>query len=165
MHAKNTLHHSLLPWDITFWRILQFDWPTTFWLITREPEFCQICDWWWNINNNNNFPFWLFPGKLMTKFSRNKKTLLWGHFGQSLPKFGEKWIFLEKRTLPVFKYSNYLPWCKTSEKTNHPLLMDRRRDSQPARQTENSEFIGLGVGQRSKISNLEQSATLFEREK
>ena len=23
----------------------QFDWPTTFWPITREPEICQIWDW------------------------------------------------------------------------------------------------------------------------
>ena len=33
------------------------------------------------------------------------------------------------------------------------------------RQTENSDFIGLYVGRGSKKSNLEQSATLFERDK
>ena len=30
---------------------------------TQEPEFCQIWDWWWNINNNISFHFRLFPRK------------------------------------------------------------------------------------------------------
>ena len=33
------------------------------------------------------------------------------------------------------------------------------------RQTESRDFIGLSIGQGSKKSNFEQSATLFEREK
>ena len=48
LHHKNTLHNSLLSSGITFKRILQFDWPSTFWPITPEPEFCHILDWWWN---------------------------------------------------------------------------------------------------------------------
>ena len=37
------------------------------WPITQEPEFCQICDWWWNINNNISFHFRLSPGKTNDK--------------------------------------------------------------------------------------------------
>ena len=44
-------------------------------------------------------------------FSKNKKKLFWAHFGPILPKFGQKWIFLEKRALSVFSYCNYLPSC------------------------------------------------------
>ena len=37
-----------------------------------------------------------FQEKLMTKFfKKSQKTLFWGHFGSSLPKFGRKYIFLE----------------------------------------------------------------------
>ena len=38
---------------------------------------------------------------------------------------GKKWIFLEKRALLAFKYSNYLPWCSKSENTNVPFLKKR----------------------------------------
>ena len=34
LHAKNKLHNSLLSYNITFQRILQFDWPAAFWPIT-----------------------------------------------------------------------------------------------------------------------------------
>ena len=54
--------------------------------------------------------FRLFSGKLNDKnFQKIQKTIFWGHFGPFLPKFGQKWIFLEKRALSVFKYSDYLP--------------------------------------------------------
>ena len=79
------------------------DWLTAFWPINREPEFCQIWDWWWNINNNISFHF-----KFLINFSKNTKKLFWGQFGSFLLKFGQKWIFMEKRALPNFKYSNYL---------------------------------------------------------
>ena len=39
------------------------------------------------------------------------------YFGAIFPKFGKKRIFLEKRALSVFKYSNYL-----TEKTKEPFL-------------------------------------------
>ena len=39
LHPKNILQYSLLPWDITFYRIWQFDWPTAFWPVTNEPEY------------------------------------------------------------------------------------------------------------------------------
>ena len=44
LHAENKFHRSFLSWDITISRILQFDWQTPFWSITRNPEFYQI----WN---------------------------------------------------------------------------------------------------------------------
>ena len=40
------------------------------WPITQEPEFCQICNWWWNINNNISFYFELSPGKTNDKIFR-----------------------------------------------------------------------------------------------
>ena len=104
---KNTIHHSLISWDITFSRILQFDWAAVFWPITREPEFCHIRNWRWNINYNITITIYF---------------VLWGHFGPFFPEFWQKWIFLGKRVLSVFKYSNYLPSCKKSEKTIEPFL-------------------------------------------
>ena len=38
--CQKKLHYSLLFWDITFWRILQFVWPTAYLPIPREAEFC-----------------------------------------------------------------------------------------------------------------------------
>ena len=38
----------------------------------------------------------------MTKFFKKiQKILFGGYFGLILPKFGQKWIFLEKKTLSV----------------------------------------------------------------
>ena len=45
-----------------------------------------------------------------------------GRFWALFPKFRQKWIFLEKRALPVLRYSNYLPPCKKLEKSNEPFL-------------------------------------------
>ena len=74
LYAKNQLHNSRPSWDITFWRILQFDWNTAFWTITWEPEFCQI----------------LFPQKANESKTKSwiQNTLFWGHFKLFLPKFG-----------------------------------------------------------------------------
>ena len=101
---------------------MQFDWLTAFWPITGDPEFCQI--WWWNINNNVSFHFRLFPRKTnMTKFFKKiQKPPFWGHSVLLLPKFWQKWIFLEKMALPVFKYFNYLPLCQKSEKIKDRFL-------------------------------------------
>ena len=106
LHVKNKLHHSFLSRGITFSRILQFDWLIAFWPITREPESCQIWVWWWNINNIS-FHFRLFQRKTNDKICQKiqKKTIL-GPFWAFLPNFGLKQIFLEKRVLPVFTYSN-----------------------------------------------------------
>ena len=137
LHAKNKLHHSLHSWDITFQRILQFDWLTAFWPITWEPEFCQIWNRWWNINNNISFHFRLFPRKTNDRFFQKiQKILFRGHFWHFLPKFGQENFFLEKRALSVFRYSNSLPLCQKSEKNNWAIseenaeLMDGRTDRQ-----------------------------------
>ena len=53
-------------------------------------------------------------------FKEIPKTSFWGHFGSFLPKFRQKRIFLGKRVLSVFKYSNYLPSHKKSKKGNDP---------------------------------------------
>ena len=43
-------------------------------------------------------------GKLLKIFPKNpKKTLFWDYFGTFLFKFGQKWIFVEKWALSVFK--------------------------------------------------------------
>ena len=74
-----------------------------FWSTTRESEFCQIWDWWWNVNNNISLHFRLFPGKTKKKFFRKIKKKL---------KFIDKSVFLEKKAMLSFRYSNYLPSCK-----------------------------------------------------
>ena len=76
--------------------------------------------------------------------------------------FGQKWIVLEKRVLSLFRYSNYLPLCQKSEKTNELFLRkmpnwrtDRQTDTQTDRKTDNSDFRGPSVGQGSnKCSSL-----------
>ena len=89
--------------------------------------FCQVWDWWWNINNKISFHFRLFPRKINDRFFKeSKKTILEANLGPFCPnlgpKFGQKWIFLEKRTLSVFEYSNHLALCKKLEKINDPFL-------------------------------------------
>ena len=152
LHAKNKLHHSLLSWKITFYRILQFDWLTAFWPITREPEFCQIWDWWWNINNNIGFHFKLFPGKnndnIFQKVQKTYLAAIWALFAQIWTKMN----FPEKRALSVITYSNYIPLCQKSGKTIEPFLRrtpNWRTDGRTDRQTDN-HFIGPSIGWRSK---------------
>ena len=72
---------------------------TAFWLVTWEPEFCQIWDLWWNISYNIGFYFKLFLGKTNHKiFQKEKKNLFWGHFWVLFSlKLGKKSIFLEKK--------------------------------------------------------------------
>ena len=59
------------------------------------------------------------------------------HFGPLLPKSGQKWIFLEKKVLSVFKYSNYLAMV---QKIRRPIpekntkTTDGRTDGQTDRQ-------------------------------
>ena len=77
----------------------------------------------------------------MPNFFKKSKNPLWGLFGPFIPKFGQKWIFLETRALSVFQYSNYLPLCKKSEHTNDPFLR-----KMPNWQTDNGDFIGSLMG-------------------
>ena len=59
-----------------------FDWWIAFWLpITGETEFCQMRDWWWNINKILVYILDYFQEKLTTKlFKKSKKPIL-GPFG------------------------------------------------------------------------------------
>ena len=106
--------------------------------------------------NSINFHFRLIPRKTNDKiFQKIVKTLF-------LPKFRWKWIFLEKRNLPGFKYSNHLQSCKKSEKINDSLLRkmlnwqkDKQMDREKIRQQWFCEILHrLGVKkERSKNSN------------
>ena len=67
-----------------------------------------------------NLLFWvLFPGKLMTKLSKKSKN---PYFGVILGNFFP-YLWKNKFSLTVLRYSNYLPWCEKSEKTNNPFLI------------------------------------------
>ena len=85
--------------------------------------------------------------KLMTTFFKKSKKPFLQPFWTLLP-IGQKWIFLEKRALSVFIYSNYQPSCQKTEKHNEPFLI------KTPKQTDNSDFIGPSVGRESKNSNL-----------
>ena len=87
---------------------------SAFWPITREPEFFQVWDWWWNINNNISFHFRLFPRNTNDKIFQEKPIL--GPFWAFFPNLGKKEFFLKKESLSVFKYSNYLPTSRKSFK-------------------------------------------------
>ena len=109
MHTQKWLHKLMftripkINYIIDFFleilhRILQFDWLTVFWPITREPEFCQLWDWWRNINNKISFYFRLFPGKTNDKiFQKIQNILFWDHFGPFLLKFTQKMNFPGKK--------------------------------------------------------------------
>ena len=54
--------------------------------------------------------------------------------------------------MSVFKYSNYLPWCKIKKKTNNPFLRkipNWQTDRPTGRQIDNGHFIGPSVWQES----------------
>ena len=86
-----------------------------------RPKILPICLW--NINNNVSFNFRLFPRKPnMTTFFKKLKKPYFRPFWALFDQFGQKWIFLEKRTVLVFQYSNYQPLCQKPEKPNEPFL-------------------------------------------
>ena len=61
----------------------------------------------------------------MTKLKKTKKKkqpILKPFWVLFCPNLGQKWIFLEKMSLPVFQYSNYLPLCQKLEKPNGLFL-------------------------------------------
>ena len=73
----------------------------------------------------------------MTKFfKKSKKPYFGAILGPFCPNFGKN-EFSCKRALSIFKYFNYLPLCKKSEKTKEPFLRknlncwtDRQTDRQ-----------------------------------
>ena len=118
----------------------------------RERQFCQIGDWWWNINNNISFHIRLFPGKTNDKiFKKIQKEPYLGPFlGPFYPNLGKNYFFLEKRTLSVFRYSNYLSLCQKSEKTIEQFLR-KTPNWQTGRQTDNFDFIRPYIGKFLRI--------------
>ena len=87
-----------------------------------ESGFCHILDWWWNINNNISFHVRSFSGEtndnIFWKIKKNPNLVqFWTLFAQIRAKMN----LYVKRVLPVFKYSNYLPFCKKIKKklTSH----------------------------------------------
>ena len=99
LHAKNKVGHVLLPWDI---ETLEFYWLTAFGPITRDPEFCQIPDWCWNINGNISFHFRLFSRKTNYRIFQNfQKILFWGHFDFFAKNLGKN-KFTGKKSSVIF---------------------------------------------------------------
>ena len=87
------------------------------------------------INNNICFHFQLFPRKTNDKIFQNiQKKLILGPFWVLFPKIWQKEIFLEKKALLGFEYSNNLSLCKKSEKTNKNCQTDGRTDRQTDKQ-------------------------------
>ena len=110
----------------------------------RELEFCQIWDWWWNINNNISFHFRLFPRKTNDKiFLKIKKIFL----GQFLALFAQIWAkmnFSQKRgsvSFLIFQLSTISPkirkkllshfWKKTLIDGQVAVLQDLLQDKSP----------------------------------
>ena len=62
-------------------------------------EFCQIWDWWWNINNNISFHFTLFPRKINDKFFlKIQKEPILGPFWPYFTQIWAKMSFPGKRS-------------------------------------------------------------------
>ena len=91
--------------DIADLRILQSHWLRTFWLIPQEPEFSQIWDLCRHKANNMNFHLTPNSEKAMIKFL--EITLVFGHFGPSLPILGQKWLFSKNQVLPVSRFLEF----------------------------------------------------------
>ena len=74
-----------------------------------------------------------------------------GQFLALFAQFGQKWFFLGKRALSVFRYSNYLTSCQKSEKTKK-LFLRKMPNWWTDRQTD-VDFIGpsLVQGSNNKI--------------
>ena len=85
----------------------------------------------------------------MAKVFKKSKKL---YFGAILVLFAKIWTTMnfpeKKKALSVFKYSNYLPLCQKSEKTNEAFLR-KIPNCWTDRQTDNSDFLGPSVGQGS----------------
>ena len=97
-----------------------------------------------------SFNFRFFPGKTNENIFQNiQKTLFWCHFGSLFIKFGQKWIFLNKKSLSfLFKYSNYILSCKKLEKTNEPFLR-KTLNWLTDGQRDNGDFVRPSVGRGS----------------
>ena len=110
----------------------------------------------WNINNNIDFHFILFPGKNNDKISQKNPIL--ESLGNCLPKFGQKLIFPEKSKFlcfPIYfsKYQKKImihSWkkCRTDKRTGRET--DRQTDRHTERHTEKRWFYRTLRRTRSK---------------
>ena len=122
-HAKNHPKRSSGSWDIKLTRIERSDWPRAFWSITREPDCSWTCGFRRKLGDHKVYRFKVIPVKTNDSiFQKSRKTLILGHFGPFLPKFGQMRFFLKNRALSVFITYCPLTSCKKSEKTNEPIL-------------------------------------------
>ena len=147
LHAKNKVRHVLLPWDI---ETLEFYWLTAFGPITGDPEFCQIPDWCWNINNNISFHFRLFSRKTNYKIFQNfQKSLFWGRFDFFAKNLGKN-EFCWKKELCQFLNITIIYHRAINQKKLLCYLWgkcwtDRWMDKQVEGQTDNCDFVGPSV--------------------
>ena len=130
---------------------MQFYWLTAFGLITGDqvlPDMGLVLKYQYNVS-------FYFQEKLMTKVFKKSNNPCFGAmwpFWPFLPKFGHKWIFLEKR---LSQFLN-IPIIYHHAKNQEQLIchyswgwMDRRMDghTQTEEQTDNHDFVGPSIGQ------------------
>lgn len=120
-----------------------------FWTITRDRILPDMRWWWcwWNITYNISFSFKAFPRKTNDKiFRKIQRHPILRPFWSFLPKFGQKWMLLEKKAVSVFRYSNYLPsWPKSEKIIRHPP-----ENCWTGRRTDNGNFIRPSIGRGTK---------------
>ena len=145
LHAKNKLHHSLLLWDIVFYRILQFDWLITFGHTTREPEFCQGIGDEVSINVLV-FTLYCFQEKLIQFFKKSKKPNFGANLDAFCPKLGKNEFSWENRLCQFLKIPIIYHHAKNQKKlmshSSEKYRTDRRTDRQTDRHRYNGDFIG-----------------------
>ena len=78
--CKKSGYYIDLFWRYGWLKNLQSDWLRTFWPISQEPEFSQICDLYRNTANNINFHHRTNSVKI--NFSINPKNHVFGPFSQ-----------------------------------------------------------------------------------
>ena len=124
------------------------------WAVTCEPEFCEICDWWWNIKNSISFHIRLFPGITDDKsFQKFHFGAIFTSLSPNLDKneFSWKKGLCQFLNIPIIYHH-----AEKSEKNNEPLLWkmqkwrtDRQTDRQTDGRTDSGDFIGPSVGRGS----------------
>ena len=111
-----------------------FDWLTAFWPITRKPEFCQIWDWWRDINNNISFHFRLLPRKNNDKIFQKTENPTFGPFWALFAEFWAKMNFPGKKgsvSFYIFRLSTIVPKIRKNYRTvseKNAKLTDRQTD-------------------------------------
>ena len=109
--------------------------------ITREPEVCQIVDWWWNINIS--FHFMSFPRKTNDRiFQKNPKKLYFAAILVSFCPILGKNEFSFKKLLCQFLN---IPIIYHRAKNQKKLMSYSWEKCQTDGRTENGNFIGPSI--------------------